>query len=118
MAIAYRTSHTITCVHVYDDAITEPTKPTASDLWVMAAGQPTECTRVKVRVLSGDETARVQDGGDDANKIACELGLVSIDGEAVEVAELVDAMKVAIAELVLVSSLVPFGRRLAALAKD
>lgn len=82
MAVLVRTTQSILCCHRSDPSLVEPTQPTADEQWVLAGGQPPECTRFKVRALNPDEFEAMRDGksGDARAKYICDLAFLAVDG--------------------------------------
>lgn len=119
MAVLLRTTDTAVFVHVGDPAVRIPDPmpevwPGPESNWLPEAGQPADATRFCVRPLAPSSYARVQDlyRSDDATggrKLLAELGLVSIDGAPVDLADLAFGWDIEVANLVSAVTLRPLG---------
>lgn len=107
MAVLVRTSQSIVCCHRSDPNVNgDVAVATPDNEWVLAEGQPAQCTRFKVRPLNPDEyhAAQACAAGEERAKYVCSLAFLSMDGEepgdvgygwAQEVANLVIAVTTA-----------------------
>lgn len=114
MAVLYRTSQSAEFVHRSDADADQSGKSSADGEWLLAAGQPSTCSRWRVRALSTDEWTQATQHEDPAarNVALVTMGLLAVD-DLPQPKDLAAWWHTEVANLVAAVTLAPFAGRLA-----